>query len=206
MNTDAMKAQCQSHTSIEVLQCTHRLNTTLILPWQEMIQNLSPPSCEWRITVSQKQAGLIRPAANGRTCLQLATLATTGSSGYHGASHMATNTVACLLVVMQAKLLAAEDVVDVALTHHNITPTTSVTTTALNISFMIPTPSAPSASSTRNYCWTCGTTISMRYNSANVSGHVATRGRGIATKTPKVTRWTAPSTSAMDHTSEPGGR
>jgi hypothetical protein len=92
--------------------------------------------------------------------------ATTGSSGCHGAAHMTTNAGTSLSAVMQAKLLAAEDALAVALAHHNIIPTTSITTAASNVFVMTPTTAAPSASSARRYCCTHTVTLNLRHNSA----------------------------------------
>jgi hypothetical protein len=77
-------------------------------------------------------------------------LSTTGSSGYHGAAHIPTNTDTVLLAAMHTKFMAAEDALDAALTHHNITLTASVTTSATNVSGMTPTTSAPPANSARS--------------------------------------------------------
>jgi hypothetical protein len=48
-------------------------------------------------------------------------LETTGSVGYHGAAHMATNVEASLLATTQVKLRAAEDDLAAALVRHSIT-------------------------------------------------------------------------------------
>jgi hypothetical protein len=93
---------------------------------------------------------------------------TTGSSDYHGAApHMTTNADTSLFAVMQARLVAAEDALAVALTYHNISPTTSIANAASNVSVTLPTTSSTSASSARSYCWTQhGTTLNLHYTNS----------------------------------------
>jgi hypothetical protein len=102
-------------------------------------------------------------------------LATTASSENHGTAQVATNADASLLAAMQAKLMTAEDYLDTALEHHNITPTASIANAASNVSVVIPTTAAPSASSVCSYWWTHCTTLNMRRNSATcrnkIQGH-----------------------------------
>jgi hypothetical protein len=91
-------------------------------------------------------------------------LATTGYSGCHGTAHMSTNAGTSILADMQSKLVAAEDVLVMDLTHHNITPTAYAANVASNVSIMMPTTAVPSFSSTCSYCWAHDITINMQNN------------------------------------------
>jgi hypothetical protein len=103
---------------------------------------------------------------------------------------MAITADAIILATTQAAIKASEEALAAALAHQNIKPTVFIATVTSHISVMMSqTTAVASNSGTRSYCWTHGTTLSLRHNSTTchdkMQGHRddATKGNTLGVST-----------------------